>query len=134
MYLLDTNVISELRRPWPHEAVLAWIAQTPPQHIFVSVVTVGEIQAGIEKAREQDEIKAAVLESWLDEILVSYQVLPMDVPAFRMWARLKHGKSANLNQDAMIAATALVHGLTVVTRNVRDFSQLGVEWLNPFEM
>lgn len=134
MYLLDTNVISELRRPWPHRAVLAWIATTPSQHLFVSVVTVGEIQAGIEKAREQDEIRAAVLESWLDEILVSYQVLPMDVLAFRTWARLKHGKSVNLSQDAMIAATALVHGLTVVTRNVRDFSQLGVEWLNPFEV
>ena len=80
MYLLDTNVVSELRRPRPHGAVLSWIADVPAEQLFVSAVTVGDIQAGIEITREQDEPKAEELESWLDKVLVSYGVLPMDAP------------------------------------------------------
>ena len=78
MYLLDTNVVSELRRPRPHGAVLDWIADVPTEQLFVSAVTVGEIQAGIEITREQDEAKAEELEAWLDKVLASYGVLPMD--------------------------------------------------------
>ena len=103
------------------------------EQLFVSAVTVGEIQAGIEITREQDEAKAEELEAWLDKVLVSYGVLPMDARAFREWARLMHGKSDTTSEDAMIAATAIVHRLTVVTRNVSDFVQLGVELQNPFE-
>ena len=133
MYLLDTNVVSELRRPRPHGAVLDWIADVPADQLFISAVTVGEIQAGVEITREQDAAKAEELEAWLDKVLASYAVLPMDAPAFREWARLMHRRSDTMTEDAMVAATAIVHRLTVVTRNVNDFVQLGVEMENPFE-
>ena len=132
MYLLDTNVVSELRRPRPHGAVLDWIADVPTEQLFVSAVTVGEIQAGIEITREQDEAKAEELGAWLDKVLTSYGILPMDALAFREWARLMHGRSGAMTEDAMIAATAMVHRLTVVTRNVADFDDLGVDSMNPF--
>lgn len=133
MYLLDTNVISELRRPRPHGAVLAWLESVDDVSLHLATVTLGEIQAGIELTREQDAAKAAEIESWLDLVAASYSVLPMDGPAFRRWAKLMHRRSDTLYEDAMIAAIAIVHGLTVVTRNVSDFEALGVGLLNPFE-
>ena len=133
MYLLDTNVVSELRRPRPNPEVVHWVEGLAEDQMFLSAVTIGEIQAGIEMVRAGDREKADGLSAWLTDVIATHQVLPMDVPAFREWARLKHGKSATLIQDAMIAATAKVHGLTVATRNQRDFLALGIPSFNPFE-
>ena len=132
MYLLDTNVVSELRRPRPHGAVLAWLQAVDDAQLFISAVTLGEIQAGIELTREQDIDKASEIEAWHDQVAAAYTVLPLDAAAFREWARLMHRRSDTLYEDAMIAATARVHGLTVVSRNVADFKALGMEALNPF--
>ncbi|MBV8605531.1 MAG: type II toxin-antitoxin system VapC family toxin [Pelomonas sp.] len=132
MYLLDTNVVSELRKRKPHGAVLAWLQGVDDAKLFVSAVTLGEIQAGIEMTREQDAAKAAEIEAWLVQVAGAYNVLPMDAAAFRAWARLMHRKSDTLYEDAMIAATARANGLTVVTRNVGEFKALGVEVFNPF--
>ncbi|MBK6727547.1 MAG: type II toxin-antitoxin system VapC family toxin [Xanthomonadales bacterium] len=133
MYLLDTNVVSELRKPRPHGAVLAWLQSVDDAHLHLSAVTLGEIQAGIEITREQDAVKANEIEAWLDLVANSYSILPVDGAAFRRWARLMHRKSETLYEDALIAATAKAHGLIVVTRNSVDFAALDVDVLNPFE-
>jgi predicted nucleic acid-binding protein len=132
MYLLDTNVVSELRRPKPHGGVIAWLADADDEELFLSAVTLGELQAGIERTRRQDPEKASAIEAWVDQIADSHQVLPMDDRAFREWARLMAGRPDHLIEDAMIAATARVHHLTVVTRNERHFKSFGVPLLNPF--
>jgi predicted nucleic acid-binding protein len=133
MFLLDTNVVSELRKPRPHGAVVAWLQAVDDKQLYLSAVTLGEIQAGIELTRDQDPTKAAEIEAWLDQVAQAYNVLPMDAAVFRQWAKLMHGKSNTLYEDAMIAATASQHHLTVVTRNVADFKMLGVKILNPFD-
>ena len=132
-YLLDTNVISELRKPRPHGAVVAWLSDQEDEQLFLSAVTTGELQAGIERARRQDPAKAAEIENWLDQLAGSYQILPMDTACFREWGRLMDQKPDYLLEDAMIAATARVHRLTVATRNEQDFRQLDVRILNPFK-
>jgi len=133
VYLLDTNVVSELRRPSPHPAVLGWMQRVPADQLYLSAVTIGEIQAGIEVTRQQDPAKAAQLEEWLDRVLVTHEVLAVDALAFRIWAQLMHRQSDILMQDALIAAVATVHRRIVVTRNTRDFQHLGVPTLNPFQ-
>jgi hypothetical protein len=132
VYLLDTNVVSELRRPRPHGAVVAWIESVPDDHLHLSAVTLGELQAGVEITREQDPAKAEEIEAWIALVEQTWNILPMDGRAFRAWARLMHGRPDELIEDAMIAATAAIHNLTVVTRNVRDFEPLGVGTLDPF--
>jgi len=133
MYLLDTHVVSELRKPKPHGAVLAWFQGLEDTQLHLCAVTIGEIQAGIEITREQDAAKASEIEAWLEQVAAAYNVLPMDAAAFRTWAQLMHRRSNTVYEDAMIAATAKVHGLTVATRNVADFKGFGVPLLNPFK-
>jgi toxin FitB len=132
MYLLDTNVISELRRSRPHPAVVAWLSAARADQLFLSAVTLGELQAGVELTREQDPKKAEEIEAWIDSVAATNNVLPLDGVIFRRWARLMHKRSSDLIEDGLIAATALVHHLTVVTRNLRDFERLGVPTLDPF--
>lgn len=133
MFLLDTNIVSELRKPRPHGAVVAWIGGVDDAHLHLSAVTLGEIQAGIELTREQDSDKATIIEAWLEQVAAIYNVLPMDVATFRCWAKFMHRQSDTVSEDAMIAATASIHKLTVVTRNTRDFERFPVALLNPFQ-
>ncbi len=131
-YLLDTNVISEIRKKKPHGAVMQWFKAAELETLFISAVSAGEIQSGIENCRRQDPEKAAELQRWLDRTIKDYIVLPMDTDEFQTFAKLMHRESDTVRDDGMIAATALVHGLTVVTRNVSDFQRFGVAVVNPF--
>ena len=131
-FLLNTNVVSELRKPRPHGAVLAWLQSTNDADLHLASVTLGEIQAGIEITRDHDHVKAEEIERWLDQLSGSFNLLPMDGAAFRCWAQLMHRRSDTLYEDAMIAAIARVHDLTVVTRNVVDFLEFDVALFNPF--
>jgi toxin FitB len=132
-FLLDTNVVSELRKAKPHGAVVSWLSAQPAHTLYLSAMTIAEIQRGIELTRSQDAARAQALESWLVlELIPNAQVLPMDSEVARAWAKLMHKRSDTLTEDALIAATALTHQLTVVTRNVRDFSALNVACLDPF--
>ncbi len=133
MYLLDTNVISELRRQRPHGAVLAWLQRVEDQDLHLAAITLGELQAGVERTRDRDPVRATQIESWIDQVAHTWNILPLDGRTFRVWAKLMHHRSEDLMADALIAATAIVHHLVVVTRNVRDFAVLEVETLNPFE-
>lgn len=132
IYLLDTNVVSELRKPRPHGAVLAWRDSLPAHQLAIPAVVLGELQAGVELTRPQDAAKAAELDLWIDNLTAYYTILSADGPIFREWARLMHRRSPDLTADAMIAATARVMGLTVATRNVKDFTIFDVEVFNPF--
>src|SRR5205807_1842910 len=105
----------------PHGAVLAWIDALQPEQILVSAVTAGEIQRGVELTRKQNAAKAREIEDWLNYVDEVFTFLPMDPACFREWARLMAGKPGSVREDAMIAATATVHGLTVATRDERDF-------------
>ncbi|HTS35531.1 MAG TPA: type II toxin-antitoxin system VapC family toxin [Candidatus Solibacter sp.] len=132
-YLLDTNIISELHRPKPHGAVLAWFQRLTSEQVCLSAVTLGELQEGIELTRRQDPAKASAIETWVDQLESVHLIIPMDGHCFRETARLMRGKEDDLYDDAMIAATARIHGLKVATRNERDFVRLAVEIVNPFK-
>ena len=131
-YLLDTNVVSELRKNKPHDAVLSWFSGLQDTQIYLSAVTLGELQAGVELTRQQDVAKAEQIEQWLEKLAESYSILSMDAACFREWARLMSGKPNRLIPDAMIAATARLHQLIVASRNERDFGQLSIQVFNPF--
>ncbi|MFT4195684.1 MAG: type II toxin-antitoxin system VapC family toxin [Pseudomonas sp.] len=133
MFLLDTHVISETRKPRPHGGVLAWLRQAPDNGLYLSAVSIGEIQKGIELTRAPNPQRAGELQAWLDEVMLAFPILPADGNVFQRWARLMHGQPDHHAEDALIAATALLHGLTVVTRNTQDFKPFGVALLDPFQ-
>lgn len=134
MYLLDTVVLSELRKRRRNANVVAWIGSVADAALYVSAATLVEIEFGIERRRKRDPAFAQELASWLDTLLRVYgeRVLLITVPIARRWGRLVAG-SGNHDFDLAIAATALEEGLTVVTRNVSHFARTGVATLNPFE-
>ena len=136
-YLLDTNVLSEVQRPRPEARVLAWLDQVDEDRTYLSVVTVGEIARGVEQL--EDRRRKAALRQWLDVDLTArfgVRLLPIDRETAMLWGSLMAGAKARGRGpgvvDAWIAACALRHGLTVVTRNTRDFVELGVELLDPW--
>jgi len=133
-YLLDTNVVSELRKIKPHGAVVAWLVSLHHDQISISAVTMGKLQTGVELTRRQDAAKAREIELWLELVEMSYAVVPMDSACFREWARLIINRPQALRQDAMIAATARIHSFEVATRDEGDFKHLGVKLVNPFKI
>jgi predicted nucleic acid-binding protein len=134
MYLIDTVVLSELRKTQRDAGVVAWFERQRTADLFISVVSIGEIERGIARQRTANQDFAAVLATWLDRVLALYgeRVLAFDLQTARRWGILS-AVLGNDSADLMIAATALEHGLTVVTRNVTDFAPTGVPVLDPFE-
>ena len=137
MYLLDTNVISELRKARAGKAdlhVAAWAAPVPLTQLFVSVISIHELEIGVLLAERRDPRQGRLLRTWLDDRVVAgfgSRILPVDIAVVRLSARL-HVPDPRPFRDALIAATALVHGMTVVTRNVADFKPTGVPLVNPW--
>src|SRR5712692_5059300 len=134
MFLIDTVTISDLRRRQRDPGVVAWFGRQRTTDLFVSVVSIGEIERGIARRRATDPAFAGALAAWLDKVLALYgeRVLPFDLQTARRWGGLS-AALGNERADLVIAATALQHGLTVVTRNVSDFEPTGVAVLDPFD-
>jgi hypothetical protein len=132
-YLLDTNVLSEVRKPKPHGGVLAWFVAYQSAGFATPTIALFELQMGIERLRSGDPARAAEFDWWVSRIAAGSNVLSFDVAASREAARLMAKQPDHLMPDAMIAAIAKVNGLTVATRNTRDFERFGVVLVNPFE-
>ena len=133
-YLVDTNVLSEARKSWRCDpGVASWFSVVPATEIYVSALTAGEIRKGVEARRRRDELAARALERWLEELMTIYadRILPVDEEVADRWGRLNVPDPLP-PIDGLLAATASVHGLTLVTRNVRHVERTGVELLNPF--
>lgn len=135
MFLLDTNVISELRRPdKAHRNVVAWANAIPAASFFISAISILEIELGARLIERKDATQGVVLRTWIDNhILTRFEgrILAIDTAVAQHCAQL-HVPNPRAERDALIAATALVHGLTIVTRNVGDFEPTGVPLLNPW--
>jgi predicted nucleic acid-binding protein len=133
-FLLDTNVLAEVRKPRPHAAVIAWFEGVTATQLFLSVLAVGEIQQGVERLRARDPRRAAAFEGWLRRLRTDFadRVLPVTEAIAVEWGRL-NARATLPVIDGLMAATARVHGLTVVTRNAVDFRRSGVPVLDPFE-
>ncbi len=134
MYLVDTCVVSELRRTEPHPSVFAWFLSVRSGDVHLSAITIAELQRGAQLVRGRDPRFADELETWLQEAVIGqFPVLPFDTAAAQEWGRMGVSDQAKNSLDAMIAAIARSRELTVVTRNVKDFVPLDAACLNPFE-
>lgn len=134
-YLLDTNIISEVRKGAKCDAnVAAWYALIDDADIYLSVLVLGELRKGVERARPNDPAQARVLEKWLDTVVGSFadRILPVDQGVADEWGRMSAKRPVS-TVDALLAATAKVHGMTLATRNVSDVADLGADFVNPFE-
>lgn len=135
MFLLDTNVISELRKPQADPAVVAWARGMAAYKLYISAITLLEIETGIVRLERRDSSQAAILRTWLEGHVIpafAGRVLSIDSQVARRCARL-HVPDRSNECDALIAATALVHGMTIVTRNAKDFTFDGIAVINPWE-
>ncbi len=132
-FLLDTNVVSETRRRTPDPNVLAWLQRTDQKDLYISVLTIGELTKGVARRARTDPRAAASLDHWLRGIqrMFSDQVIPVDADVAAAWGRLNADSPLPVI-DSLLAATAKIHGLTLVTRNVRDVARTGVSHLNPW--
>ena len=133
-FLLDTVTLSEVTKRRANAAVIAWIVATAPDQMYLSALTIGEIRRGIVIRRRRDPVAAERLDRWLaaQQALFADRVLAVDATVADCWGN-KHASGTTSPRDGLIAATAIVHGLTVATRNVRDFSRTGVKLVNPWE-
>ena len=133
-FLLDTNVVSEARRPQGNANVKAWLASAPASSLYLSVLVVGEIRRGIEQLRRRDPVQARVYETWLTRLGLDYadRILPITVEIAEQWGRISVPNPVPVI-DGLLAATAHVRGFTLVTRNTADFVRTGIRLLNPFE-
>lgn len=133
-YLIDTNIISELRRPKRSLQVVKWFGSVEVESLYISVLTLGELRRGVERLRLKDPAAALALDRWLTGIRSEFsdRILAVEDAATEQWGRLSIAQPLPII-DGLLAATALVHRLTVVTRNTADFERSGVAWLNPFE-
>ncbi|MYD72437.1 MAG: type II toxin-antitoxin system VapC family toxin [Acidobacteria bacterium] len=132
MFLIDTDVLSALRRPERSPGVVRWLAEQRTTDLYLSVVSIGEIEQGIGQQQRRDREFARLLAAWLDSVIALYgeRILAFDLPTARRWGRLC-GAVGHESADLLIAATAIEHGLTVVTRNVRHFEPTGARALDP---
>jgi len=133
MFLLDTVIISEIRKKQPDSGVIEWISRQPGSQLYLSVVTLGEIERGIERRRKTEPAFAETLAAWLESLTLLYadRILPITPAITRRWGRLS-AQIGNDSADLLIAATGLAHHLTVVTRNVSHFEPTGITVVNPF--
>lgn len=133
-YLLDTNVVSEARRRDGEPRVAQWLHSVPEDELFLSALVAGEIRRGIERLRGRDTVQAQVFERWLEELhrLFADRIIPVDVAVAEEWGRINAGDPVPV-EDGLMAATAKVHQMVFVTRNVADVARTGVRLLNPWE-
>ena len=136
-YLIDTNVISEMSKPRPGKSVINWIMSVPESSIFMSVVSIGEIVFGISKLH--DKARKAKLSAWLDRLVYEGfegRILEIDINVMRVWGTMNASLPRSLPvQDTLIAATAMANNLTIATRNIRDFRDIGgLSLFNPWDI